>query len=94
MGLPDKNRKIPGNVPGRYYVDTNCIDCALCPEIAPGSFQSNFEEGFVVVFRQPVTPAEEKLCREALDICPVSAIGDDGIEPVQDQPVSKDNDPK
>ena len=24
------------NVPGAWYNDTSCIDCGLCPEIAPG----------------------------------------------------------
>lgn len=80
MELSDRTKKIPENVPGRYYVDTKCIDCALCPEIAPDSFQAELERGYVYVFRQPATPAEETLCREAMDICPVTAIGNDGLE--------------
>ena len=30
------------------------------------------------VYKQPETPDEEAQCREALEQCPVEAIGDDG----------------
>jgi ferredoxin len=66
------------NVPGKFYVSTRCIGCTLCPEIAPGNFASNLEKGYEYVCRQPVDKSEEKLCREAMDVCPVDAIGDDG----------------
>jgi ferredoxin len=71
----------PQNHPGRYYVDTGCIACALCPEIAPMVFREDIEEGFVFVYCQPPDEAGERLCREAMDICPVNAIGDDGDTP-------------
>ena len=64
--------------PGRYYVDTQCIDCDLCRETAPANFKRNDEEGFSYVFKQPETPEEETLCKDALDNCPVEAIGNDG----------------
>ena len=66
--------KIKENVPGKYYVDTNCIGCTICPEIAPGLFKSNHEEGYEYVCKQPSSEEEEKLCAEAMDICPVNAI--------------------
>ena len=66
------------NVPGKYYVDTRCIDCSLCPEIAPSNFAANLEAGYEFVCKQPENTAEEQLCREAMGICPVDAIGDDG----------------
>src|SRR4051812_30960716 len=36
--MADKTRKVPENVPGRYYVDDTCIDCDLCRETAPGPY--------------------------------------------------------
>jgi len=59
-------------------VDTNCIGCTLCPEIAPSLFRSNHEEGYEYVCKQPSSEEEEKLCTEAMDICPVNAIREDG----------------
>ena len=70
--------KVLENVPGKYYVNTRCIGCTLCPEIAPANFASNLEEGYEYVCKQPGNTAEEQLCREAMEICPVNAIGDDG----------------
>lgn len=70
--------KIKENVPGKYYVNTTCIGCTICPEIAPEFFRSNLEEGYEYVYRQPSCEAEERLCAEAMAICPVNAIRDDG----------------
>jgi ferredoxin len=77
--MPDPNDKVPGQPPGRYYVDTQCIDCDLCRETAPANFTRNDEEGFSYVFKQPETDEEEALCQEAKDNCPVEAIGSDGV---------------
>jgi len=68
------------NVPGKYYVTARCIGCTICPEIAPVNFSSNLDEGYEYVCKQPTTRQEERLCREAMEICPVDAIGDDGTE--------------
>jgi len=76
--MADPNDRVPGQVPGRYYVDTQCIDCDLCRETAPANFQRNDEEGFSYVYKQPETPEEETLSKDALDNCPVEAIGNDG----------------
>jgi len=82
----DRMKKIMESVHGKYYVDDSCIGCSICVEIAPDNFRSNLnfpsnlEEGYEYVFKQPVIESEEKQCIEAMEICPVSAIGDDGIE--------------
>ncbi len=70
--------RYPENVPGRYYVDAQCIDCDLCRETAPDNFTRNEDGSFSYVFKQPTTPEEETLCKEAKEGCPVEAIGDDG----------------
>ena len=76
--MADPLDKVPGQVPGRYYVDSQCIDCDLCRETAPANFMRNDEAGFSYVFKQPETPEEETLSKDALDNCPVEAIGNDG----------------
>jgi ferredoxin len=76
--MPDLNAKTPENVAGRYYVDHTCIDCDVCRDIAPDNFTRSEDGGYSFVYRQPRTPAEESLCREALECCPVEAIGNDG----------------
>jgi ferredoxin len=76
--MADPTDRVPGQPLGRYYVDTQCIDCDLCRETAPANFMRNDTEGFSYVFKQPGTSEEETLCKDALDNCPVEAIGNDG----------------
>lgn len=70
--------KYPENVPGKYYVDNQCIDCDQCRETAPNNFKRNDDAGHAYVYKQPENPEEEKQCKEAKEGCPVEAIGDDG----------------
>jgi len=70
--------KYEDNVVGKYYCDTECIDCDLCREIAPDNFKRNEDGGYSFVYGQPKNEEEEALCAEAMDSCPVDAIGDDG----------------
>jgi ferredoxin len=76
--MPDKEAKQPENVPGRYYVDEECIDCDLCREEAPDNFTRQEDEGYSYVYKQPENEEEEEMCKEAMDNCPVEAIGNDG----------------
>ena len=66
------------NVIGRYFVDAQCIDCDLCRETAPNNFTRQTEEGYSYVYKQPDNSSDADLCADALDECPVEAIGDDG----------------
>ena len=66
------------NLPGRYYVDSSCIDCDMCRGHAPDFFGRNDDIGLSVVYRQPATEEEIKLCEEALAECPTDSIGRDG----------------
>ena len=78
--MADKTNKYKDNVDGKYYVDTNCIDCDLCRETAPANFTRNEDGGYSYVYKQPENPEEEGLCKEAKEGCPVEAIGDDGAQ--------------
>ena len=69
--------RLPQNVPGRFYVDSTCIDCGLCPSTAPDHFRRDDEIGQSFVYHQPVTEEEIALCREALEGCPTESIGED-----------------
>jgi ferredoxin len=73
--VEDKNVE---NVPGKYYVDSQCIDCDLCRETAPNNFTRADDEGYSYVFKQPVNADEEAQCIEAMEGCPVEAIGQEG----------------
>ncbi|MBE0543056.1 MAG: ferredoxin [Verrucomicrobia bacterium] len=76
--MADKNSRLPQNVPGPWYVDSNCIDCDLCRETAPSVFRRDEDNGNSIVFHQPETEDERALAEEARNGCPVEAIGNDG----------------
>ena len=68
------------NVKGCYFVDEQCIDCDLCREVASDNFKRNEGDGYSYVYKQPENEEEEKFCKEAMEGCPVEAIGDFGDE--------------
>lgn len=76
--MADIANKYGQNVPGEYFVDNQCIDCDLCRETAPENFIRDDDGGHSYVAKQPETPEEEAQCKEAKDMCPVEAIGDNG----------------
>lgn len=64
------------NVAGKFFVDSNCIDCDLCRETAPSNFGRNDDGGYSFVYKQPEGDEEVAQCKEAMEGCPVEAIGD------------------
>ena len=76
--MADVANKYPQNVVGQFYVDDQCIDCDLCRETAPANFTRNDDGGHSFVYKQPENSDEEALCKEAMEGCPVEAIGNDG----------------
>lgn len=76
--MANRNDKVAENTDGRYYVDSQCIDCNLCRDIAPNNFTHQEEAGYTYICKQPGNEEEETQCKEAKDSCPVEAIGDDG----------------
>ena len=75
--MADRNDKMPENVPGAYYVDSTCTGCGLCIQSAPDFFGER-SDGLAFVKTQPQSDGDKELCEEALDSCPVEAIGNDG----------------
>ena len=76
--MADKELRLAENAAGKFYVDEQCIDCDACRDAAPEHFKRNDEEGYSFVYKQPENEQETADCREALEGCPVDAIGDDG----------------
>lgn len=76
--MAEKDEKWPENIKGKFYVDEQCIDCDLCRETAPDNFMRYEDGGYSYVYKQPESEAEVALCQEALEGCPVEAIGEDG----------------
>ena len=73
--MAEKDDKWADNAPGKFYVDEQCIDCDLCRETAPDFFTRNEDEAYSFVHAQPKTQEDIDLCMEALEGCPVEAIG-------------------
>jgi glyoxylase-like metal-dependent hydrolase (beta-lactamase superfamily II) len=65
--------RLPENVPGDFFVDSTCIDCDTCSQLAPSLFRDHGEQ--CSVYRQPTTPDETKLAMMALVACPTGSIG-------------------
>lgn len=76
--MPDKDNKYEENAPGRYYVDRECIACDACVMTAPDFFGMDEDDGHAFVTKQPDNEDAEELCKEAMEGCPVEAIGNDG----------------
>ena len=36
--------RLPENVPGDFYVDSTCIDCETCSELAPAIFRDHGDQ--------------------------------------------------
>ncbi|WP_411844890.1 ferredoxin [Roseibacillus persicicus] len=68
----DKNTR---NAPGPFFNDLSCIDCGLCPELAPNVFKRDDEEGLSYVWRQPESADEIRAAHEAIEACPTESIG-------------------
>ncbi len=76
--MADIANRYAENVTGKFFVDNQCIDCDLCRETAPNNFTRNDDGGFSYVYKQSENEDEEKQCKEAMDNCPVEAIGNSG----------------
>ena len=78
--MAEISQKWKQNVPGKMFVDQSCIACDACCLAAPQNFKMHDEEGHAFVSKQPETESEKAACKEAMEGCPVEAIGDFGSE--------------
>src|SRR5262249_55506183 len=45
--MADRKKIVSQNVPGEFFVDTTCIDCDTCRQLAPTVFEDNGEFSYV-----------------------------------------------
>jgi glyoxylase-like metal-dependent hydrolase (beta-lactamase superfamily II)/ferredoxin len=76
--MADAARKLPGNAPGRWFVDASCIDCDQCRQIAPEVFEARGDAS--VVARQPLDVRRAALAQVT---CPTASIGGGTKEEVE-----------
>jgi glyoxylase-like metal-dependent hydrolase (beta-lactamase superfamily II)/ferredoxin len=67
--------RIAENVAGDFFVDSSCIDCDLCRQLAPATFSRTQRRAQSFVHRQPNGEAETQRALMALVACPTSSIG-------------------
>ena len=65
--------RLPENVPGDFFVDSTCIDCDACRQIAPKTFSDIGTTS--IVQRQPADDEETRRALMALVACPTASIG-------------------
>jgi glyoxylase-like metal-dependent hydrolase (beta-lactamase superfamily II)/ferredoxin len=71
MALPEL--RLAENVSGEFFVDSTCIDCDLCRQIAPETFSDVGDQS--IVHCQPQTTVQEFAALKALVTCPTASIG-------------------
>jgi glyoxylase-like metal-dependent hydrolase (beta-lactamase superfamily II)/ferredoxin len=65
--------RLPENSAGDFFVDSTCIDCDACRQIAPETF-ADFGDTSIVT-RQPTGTEETRRALMALVACPTASIG-------------------
>jgi len=81
--MANPKKRVPENVPGDFFVDSTCIDCDACRQIAPSVFGEATETSFVKA--QPVSNTDRRQALQALLACPTGSIGclgDDNVKAV------------
>ena len=71
--MANLQQRLPENVPGDFFVDSTCIDCDTCSELAPAVFRDHGDQNSV--HHQPETDAETERALMALVACPTGSIG-------------------
>jgi glyoxylase-like metal-dependent hydrolase (beta-lactamase superfamily II)/ferredoxin len=87
--MANPRKRVPENVPGDFFVDSTCIDCDACRQIAPTVFGEAAETSFVKA--QPASSTDRRQALRALLACPtgsIGSLGDDDVKAVmQDFPL-------
>ena len=76
--MANLDEKWEDNVAGDFYVDKECILCSLCVDVAPENFKEAEDGDHDIVYKQPENDDEKAACMDAMEQCPVDAIGNDG----------------
>jgi len=79
--LANPRKRVQENVPGDFFVDSTCIDCDTCRQIAPSVFGQASTTSFVK--SQPTAESDRRVALQALLACPTGSIGDLGHDDVK-----------
>ena len=71
--MANPKKSVPENVSGNFFVDSTCIDCDTCRQVAPTVFGEAADTAFVAA--QPRTVEDRRLALQALVSCPTGSIG-------------------
>src|SRR4051795_2852647 len=71
--MANPKKRVPENVPGDFFVDSTCINCDACRQIAPATFGEAADTSFVK--NQPAAGSDRRQALQALLACPTGAIG-------------------
>lgn len=71
--MADRALRVLENVGGPFFVDSSCIDCDTCRQLAPATFADHGEHSYV--HTQPRDDAEKRAALRALVACPTGSIG-------------------
>lgn len=74
--MANPKKRLAENVAGDFFVDSTCIDCDTCRQLAPSVFAEGNE--FAFVQQQPVDAASRRRALHALVCCPTGSIGSMG----------------
>lgn len=81
--MANLKKRVSENVSGDFFVDSTCIDCDACRQIAPDVFGQAARTSFVK--SQPTSSGERRQALRALLACPTGSIGclgDDDVKAV------------
>ncbi|WP_322753164.1 MULTISPECIES: ferredoxin [unclassified Frankia] len=73
--MASEKRRLPMNVEGPFFVDSECTDCENCRGVAPDFFKRDEDREVHYICRQPSNEEEEEMLLQALEFCPAEAIG-------------------
>src|SRR4030081_2083542 len=81
--MANRKKRVPEHVAGEFLINSTCIDCDACRQIAPSVFGEAAATSFV--HTQPVSTADRRQALQALLACPTGSIGclgDDDVKAV------------
>src|SRR5262252_7754105 len=71
--MAERSRSVAENAAGPLFVDSTCIDCDTCRQLAPATFADAGEHSYIRM--QPRDGAENRAALRALLSCPTASIG-------------------
>jgi glyoxylase-like metal-dependent hydrolase (beta-lactamase superfamily II)/ferredoxin len=74
--MANAQKRLPLNVGGDFFVDSTCINCDTCRQLAPHTFGE--ADNFSFVRHQPDDEPENRAATRALLSCPTGSIGTNG----------------